>query len=134
MRPVWQQPVNSRSSWRPALRWSVSRAVRCSQPRRAAEFIPWWSACSVRACSGTVADARRRFRPPQLADRAGGSGAMLEVLFITAVVAALYPLVGYPLVLSVIAALRPRPVARQAWVPEVTILIPAYNEAGSIAA
>jgi cellulose synthase/poly-beta-1,6-N-acetylglucosamine synthase-like glycosyltransferase len=59
---------------------------------------------------------------------------MLEVLFITAVVAAFYPLVGYPLVLCVIAALRPRPVARQAWVPEVTILIPAYNEAGCIAA
>jgi cellulose synthase/poly-beta-1,6-N-acetylglucosamine synthase-like glycosyltransferase len=59
---------------------------------------------------------------------------MLEGLFLTAVVAALYPLAGYPLVLWVIAALRPRAVARQAWMPEVTILIPAYNEAGCIAA
>lgn len=59
---------------------------------------------------------------------------MLEVLFVTAVVAAFYPLAGYPLVLCVIAALRRRPVARQAWVPEVTVLIPAYNEADCIAA
>jgi cellulose synthase/poly-beta-1,6-N-acetylglucosamine synthase-like glycosyltransferase len=59
---------------------------------------------------------------------------MLEGLFITAVVAALYPLVGYPLVLSIIAALRPRAVAREEWAPQVTVLIPAYNEAGCIAA
>jgi cellulose synthase/poly-beta-1,6-N-acetylglucosamine synthase-like glycosyltransferase len=59
---------------------------------------------------------------------------MLEGLFITAVVAALYPLVGYPLVLCVIAALRPRAVARRASAPQVTVLIPAYNEASCIAA
>jgi len=46
----------------------------------------------------------------------------------------MYPVLGYPLVLSVIAALRPRPVRRGAYVPTVTVLIPAYNEAACIAA
>ena len=59
---------------------------------------------------------------------------VLEGLFITAVAAALYPLAGYPLVLSAIAALRPRALARQPWLPQVTVLIPAYNEAACIAA
>jgi cellulose synthase/poly-beta-1,6-N-acetylglucosamine synthase-like glycosyltransferase len=59
---------------------------------------------------------------------------LLEGLLGAAAAAAVYPLVGYPLVLQVIAALRPRPVARQAYVPKVTILIPAYNEEECIAA
>lgn len=58
----------------------------------------------------------------------------LEGLFIIAVAAALYPLIGYPLALCLIAALRPRVVARQEWDPQVTVLIPAYNEADCIAA
>lgn len=58
----------------------------------------------------------------------------LEGLFIISVAAALYPLIGYPLVLCVIAALRSRVVARHEWDPQVTVLIPAYNEAGCIAA
>jgi cellulose synthase/poly-beta-1,6-N-acetylglucosamine synthase-like glycosyltransferase len=49
------------------------------------------------------------------------------------IVAAAYPIVGYPLVLSAIALLRPRPVRRGEWTPSVTILVPAYNEAACIA-
>lgn len=59
---------------------------------------------------------------------------LLEGLLIAAAAAAVYPLAGYPLVLYVFAALRPRPVARQAHVPEVTVLIPAYNEEECLAA
>jgi cellulose synthase/poly-beta-1,6-N-acetylglucosamine synthase-like glycosyltransferase len=58
----------------------------------------------------------------------------LETLCIGSVALALYPLLGYPLLVSLIGVLRPRPVVRRPHSPRVTILIPAYNEAGCIAA
>ena len=58
----------------------------------------------------------------------------LEILCIGSMALALYPLLGYPLCIALIGALRPRPVARQQNSPRVTILIPAYNEAECIAA
>ncbi len=57
----------------------------------------------------------------------------LEWSLLAMIVAAAYPIVGYPLVLSAIALLRPRPVRRGEWTPSVTILVPAYNEAACIA-
>lgn len=58
----------------------------------------------------------------------------LETLCIGSVALALYPLLGYPLLISLIGVLRPRPVVRRPHSPGVTILIPAYNEAECIAA
>lgn len=58
----------------------------------------------------------------------------LETLCVGSTALALYPLLGYPLLISLIGSLRPRPVARQARSTAVTILIPAYNEAECIAA
>jgi cellulose synthase/poly-beta-1,6-N-acetylglucosamine synthase-like glycosyltransferase len=60
-------------------------------------------------------------------------GGALEWSLLAVIVAAAYPIVGYPLVLSAIALLRPRPVRRGEWTPSVTILVPAYNEAACIA-
>ena len=60
-------------------------------------------------------------------------GGALEWSLFAMIVAAAYPIVGYPLVLSAIALLRPRPVRRGEWTPSVTILVPAYNEAACIA-
>jgi cellulose synthase/poly-beta-1,6-N-acetylglucosamine synthase-like glycosyltransferase len=57
----------------------------------------------------------------------------LQWSLLVMIVAAAYPIVGYPLVLSAIALLRPRPVRRGEWTPSVTILVPAYNEAACIA-
>lgn len=58
-----------------------------------------------------------------------GGGALLACI-----IAALYPLLGYPLVLACVGWLRPRPVRRQPFWPPVTIVIPAYNEVACIAA
>lgn len=58
---------------------------------------------------------------------------LLEALCVGSLVLALYPLFGYPLVIGLIGALRPRPVARRPGALPVTVLIPAYNEAECIA-
>lgn len=60
--------------------------------------------------------------------------AVLIWCFMVFAAAALYPLLGYPLILGGIALLRPRPVRRGEYQPPVTVLIPAYNEAECIAA
>src|SRR6185437_5892299 len=59
---------------------------------------------------------------------------LLEYSLLASILAALYPILGYPLVLGVIAAFRPRLVRRAGITPTVSILIPAYNEADCIAA
>jgi cellulose synthase/poly-beta-1,6-N-acetylglucosamine synthase-like glycosyltransferase len=46
----------------------------------------------------------------------------------------IYPYLIYPLVIWVIGSARPRSVRRAAYLPPVTILIPAYNEIANIAA
>ena len=57
----------------------------------------------------------------------------LEWSLLAMIAATVYPIVGYPLLMSAIALLRPRPVRRGEWLPSVTILVPAYNEAACIA-
>jgi glycosyltransferase involved in cell wall biosynthesis len=57
----------------------------------------------------------------------------LELCLAVSIAAAVYPLAGYPLILGLIAMIRPRPVRRETRTPAVSILIPAYNEAGCIA-
>lgn len=58
----------------------------------------------------------------------------LEYGLVAAILAAVYPIIGYPLVLAAIAMFRPRPVRRAGMTPLVSILIPAYNEVDCIAA
>jgi cellulose synthase/poly-beta-1,6-N-acetylglucosamine synthase-like glycosyltransferase len=58
---------------------------------------------------------------------------MLEALCIGSLVLALYPLVGYPLVIALLGAVRRRPVLRRPGALPVTVLVPAYNEADCIA-
>lgn len=43
-----------------------------------------------------------------------------------------YPYLIYPLVMCLFGLLRPRKVKRAAYVPTITVLIPAYNEASNI--
>jgi len=62
------------------------------------------------------------------------TNALLEYGLLASILAAIYPILGYPLVLGLIAALRPRLVRRAGITPSVSILIPAYNEAECIAA
>ncbi len=58
---------------------------------------------------------------------------MIESIFWGSVALAVYPYLIYPLAITLIGWLRPRPVRRLAWEPSVTVLIPAYNEADCIA-
>lgn len=59
---------------------------------------------------------------------------LLEYGLLASILAAVYPIAGYPIVLGAIAVFRPRPVRRADMTPTVSILIPAYNEADCIAA
>jgi cellulose synthase/poly-beta-1,6-N-acetylglucosamine synthase-like glycosyltransferase len=58
---------------------------------------------------------------------------LLATLCVGSLILALYPLLGYPLLIELLGWLRPRPVARQPYSPSVTVLVPAYNEAEVIA-
>ena len=60
--------------------------------------------------------------------------ATLEIVFWSCLAIGLYPYAGYPLVVAVLARLRPRPVARAPITPSVTVVISAYNEARHIEA
>ena len=46
----------------------------------------------------------------------------------------LYPILIYPSVVWLLTLIRRRPVKGRSWLPSVTVLIPAYNEAQNIAA
>jgi cellulose synthase/poly-beta-1,6-N-acetylglucosamine synthase-like glycosyltransferase len=59
---------------------------------------------------------------------------VLEWCLLGAILAAIYPIVGYPLVLALLGLVRRRPVRRGSFTPTVTVLIPAYNEASCIGA
>jgi cellulose synthase/poly-beta-1,6-N-acetylglucosamine synthase-like glycosyltransferase len=50
------------------------------------------------------------------------------VVFLASLATCLYVYFGYPLLLLVLSRLRPRPVARAAVHPPVTIVVPAHNE------
>jgi biofilm PGA synthesis N-glycosyltransferase PgaC len=58
---------------------------------------------------------------------------LLQVLFWLMVGTVLYTFLGYPLLVGLIARLAPRPIQRAAITPKVTLMVPAYNEAGVIA-
>ncbi len=57
--------------------------------------------------------------------------AMLALVFSVGLI--VYAYVGYPVLLAVLARLRPRPLHRAPFTPRVTLLIAAYNEAAHIA-
>lgn len=46
----------------------------------------------------------------------------------------LYPIIIYPSLVCLLGLVWPRPVKRGSWLPSVTVLIPAHNEAQNIAA
>jgi cellulose synthase/poly-beta-1,6-N-acetylglucosamine synthase-like glycosyltransferase len=56
-----------------------------------------------------------------------------ELLFWLSAAIPFYAYLGYPLVLVLMGAVFKRPVRKQEYEPSVTLLIPAYNEAGHIA-
>ena len=60
--------------------------------------------------------------------------ALLKGLFWLATGAIVYTFLGYPALISLLARFRGRPVKRADIIPEVTLLIPAYNEEIVIAA
>src|SRR5258708_23479185 len=51
-----------------------------------------------------------------------------EVIFFSSALALFYTYAGYPLLLALISALRPRKVWRGEFKPKVSIIITAYNE------
>ena len=59
---------------------------------------------------------------------------MMATLFWGSVFLVAYPYVVYPLLVALIGAFRPRPVAARPIESSITLLIPAYNEARHIAA
>jgi cellulose synthase/poly-beta-1,6-N-acetylglucosamine synthase-like glycosyltransferase len=59
---------------------------------------------------------------------------MASTLFWTSLFLIVYPYAIYPLLLAAWGFVRPRPVVRAPVEPSVTVLVPAYNEAGCIAA
>src|SRR3954463_3043629 len=64
--------------------------------------------------------------------RRGAPMSGLEWVLLISIVLALYPLAGYPLVIALIGAVRPRRGRRASHQPTVTVLIPAFNEADCI--
>src|SRR6266576_4469719 len=57
-----------------------------------------------------------------------------EIVFWLSVVALFYTYAGYPLLLALVSALKPRTVLRGQFEPTVTIIITAYNEERDLAA
>jgi cellulose synthase/poly-beta-1,6-N-acetylglucosamine synthase-like glycosyltransferase len=58
----------------------------------------------------------------------------LEILFWLSALALLYTYLGYPMIIGLLGALRPRPHRRAACEPTVTVVITAYNEERDLAA
>ena len=57
----------------------------------------------------------------------------MEVIFWLSVAAVAYAYVGYPLLLSLISKIRPKPVHSADWTPSVSVIIAAYNEERDLA-
>jgi cellulose synthase/poly-beta-1,6-N-acetylglucosamine synthase-like glycosyltransferase len=57
-----------------------------------------------------------------------------QILFWLSVAALGYTYAGFPLLLALVSAIRPRPVLRSAFEPTVTVIITAYNEELGLAA
>ena len=51
----------------------------------------------------------------------------VEVVFWLSVAAVGYAYVGYPLLLTVLSKIAPKPVRSKEWTPSVTVIIAAYN-------
>jgi cellulose synthase/poly-beta-1,6-N-acetylglucosamine synthase-like glycosyltransferase len=58
----------------------------------------------------------------------------VEVIFWLSVAAVGYAYVGYPLLLTLISWIRPKPVHSEQWTPSVSVIIAAYNEERDLAA
>ena len=58
----------------------------------------------------------------------------MELIFWLSVAAVGYAYVGYPLLLTLISLIRPKPVRGKDWTPSVSVIIAAYNEERDIAA
>ena len=58
----------------------------------------------------------------------------VEVVFWLSVAAVGYAYVGYPLLLTLLSKIAPRPVKSRHWTPSVTVIIAAYNEERDLAA
>jgi cellulose synthase/poly-beta-1,6-N-acetylglucosamine synthase-like glycosyltransferase len=58
----------------------------------------------------------------------------VEVIFWLSVAAVAYAYVGYPLLLSLLSKIRPKPVHSADWTPSVSVIIAAYNEERDLAA
>jgi cellulose synthase/poly-beta-1,6-N-acetylglucosamine synthase-like glycosyltransferase len=58
----------------------------------------------------------------------------VEVIFWLSVAAVGYAYVGYPLLLSLLSLIRPKPVHSKNWTPSVSVIIAAYNEERDLAA
>ena len=59
---------------------------------------------------------------------------LTKICFWLSIFFIVYPNIIYPSFVYLIGLIRPRPVKRRSWLPSVTVLIPAYNEAQHIAA
>jgi cellulose synthase/poly-beta-1,6-N-acetylglucosamine synthase-like glycosyltransferase len=59
--------------------------------------------------------------------------ALTKICFWLSVLLIIYPSIVYPALVCLVALIRPRPLKRRSWLPSVTVLIPAYNEAQNIA-
>jgi cellulose synthase/poly-beta-1,6-N-acetylglucosamine synthase-like glycosyltransferase len=57
----------------------------------------------------------------------------VEAIFWLSVAAVGYAYVGYPLLLTLISLIRPKPVRSNAWTPSVSVIIAAYNEERDLA-
>jgi cellulose synthase/poly-beta-1,6-N-acetylglucosamine synthase-like glycosyltransferase len=58
----------------------------------------------------------------------------VEVIFWLSIAAVAYAYVGYPLLLTLISRIRPKPLRSQVWTPSVSVIIAAYNEERDLAA
>ena len=58
----------------------------------------------------------------------------VEILFWLSAAALCYTYIGYPLLIALLAMLRPRKVARATCQPSITVIITAYNEERALAA
>lgn len=59
---------------------------------------------------------------------------LARICFWLSIFLVIYPSIIYPFLVFLLGLIRPRPVKRCSWLPFVTVLIPAYNEAQNLAA
>jgi cellulose synthase/poly-beta-1,6-N-acetylglucosamine synthase-like glycosyltransferase len=58
---------------------------------------------------------------------------LAKICFWLSIFLIIYPGIIYPSLIGLLALIRPRPLKRRSWLPSVTVLIPAHNEAQNIA-